>query len=238
MLFIGYSSKDRYMIVEPLLFHLKHMGFQVWYDFHDMFLGDNREKVNFEYGIGTASYIIFVISPHLFESECAQEELAYTKDLVESQKAVLFPLFFQYDPHDLPEKFCWIRNIIYNEVQIDSGTRYVAFQITERILQDELLIKPGEALQLLAKKFSQSSYVMKLLSLWHSVDERNYAVRIGLLYSLICYIKPKVSRYKETVEYIFSLLQMNEPANHLLYSVFEKSTIMLLLDQDQSGEEL
>jgi len=213
------------------------MGFRVWYDFHDMFLGDNRKRVNFEFGIGKASYIIFVISPHFFESECAREELAYTKDLVESRKAVLFPLFFQYAPRDLPKEFCWIRNIIYNEVQIDSGTRYVAFQITERILQDELQIKPDKELHLLAEKFSQGSYAMKLLSIWRSVDERNYAVRIGLLYSLICYIKPPNSRYKETVEYIFSLLQMNEPANHLLYSVFEKSTIMLLIGQNQSVEE-
>ena len=55
MIFIGYSSKDRYSVVEPILFHLKHLGLHVWYDFHDMFLGDDRYQENFVNGIESAS---------------------------------------------------------------------------------------------------------------------------------------------------------------------------------------
>lgn len=48
MIFIGYSSGDRYTVVESLVFHLKNYGFEVWYDFYDMFLGDNRYEENFK----------------------------------------------------------------------------------------------------------------------------------------------------------------------------------------------
>ena len=34
MIFIGYSSGDRYTVVESLVFHLKNYGFEVWYGFH------------------------------------------------------------------------------------------------------------------------------------------------------------------------------------------------------------
>ena len=79
MVFIGYSSKERYSVVEPILFHLKHFGLDVWYDFHDMFLGDDRYQINFKQGIGKSSYVIFIISPHFFESKCAMDELNYAK---------------------------------------------------------------------------------------------------------------------------------------------------------------
>lgn len=52
MFFIGYSSKDRYTIVEPILFPLKHLGSDAWYDFTNMHLGDNRYFANLEHGIG------------------------------------------------------------------------------------------------------------------------------------------------------------------------------------------
>lgn len=75
MIFIGYSNKDRYDIVEPMVFHLKNYGINVWYDFHDMFLSDNRYLENFELGIGKSRYIIFILSKNFFKSNCAVEEL-------------------------------------------------------------------------------------------------------------------------------------------------------------------
>ena len=58
MIFIGYSSGDRYTVVESLVFHLKSYGFEVWYDFYDMFLGDNRYEENFKKGMTAADDIV------------------------------------------------------------------------------------------------------------------------------------------------------------------------------------
>ena len=67
MIFIGYSSKDRYTIVESMVFHLKNYGFNVWYDFHDMYLSDARFETNFEHGIKDSKYVIFILSSNFLQ---------------------------------------------------------------------------------------------------------------------------------------------------------------------------
>lgn len=224
MIFVGYSSKDRYTITEPLLFHLKHFGLEVWYDFHDMFIGDDRHQTNFIDGIGKSTYIIFIISPHLFESVCAMEEIEFARGMIESRKAVFFPVFYNFKPENLPETLYWIRNLIYNEVQSNSGSRYVAYQIVERVLQDELQRLPYRCLYALKESdLFNDKYILQLLKSWGDVDERNYGVRIGILYSLYCYLPSIVTKYEKPIQYIFLMLQMNEPIDHLIYSIFEKS---------------
>ena len=91
MIFIGYSSKDRYTIVESMVFHLKNYGFNVWYDFHDMYLSDARFETNFEHGIKDSKYVIFILSPNFFTSKCAVEELDYAQTLYEQGTIKLFP---------------------------------------------------------------------------------------------------------------------------------------------------
>lgn len=80
MLFIEYSCKDRYTIVEQILFHLQHFGLNVWYDFQGMFPCDDRFQTNFVHHIGSSTYIVFIISSNLFSSACAMEELAFAKN--------------------------------------------------------------------------------------------------------------------------------------------------------------
>ena len=226
MIFIGYSSKDRYSVVEPILFHLKHLGLNVWYDFHDMFLGDDRYQENFVNGIESASYVIFIISPHFFESKCAIEELLFAKKLIEEGRMIFFPVFYDLSPEQLPAQLDWIHNIIYNEVQSDSGTRHVAYQIAERVFRDETQKLPYQSLVSIAKKDCfHDSYINRLIESWNCVDERSYGVRIGILFSLYQYLPLIETEYNVAIQYIYSLLQLNETSNHLIYSIFEKCVL-------------
>ena len=105
MIFIGYSSGDRYTVVESLVFHLKNYGFEVWYDFYDMFLGDNRYEENFKKGISGSHYVIFVISKNFFSSNCAKEELDYAQLLYERGEIILFPLLYCMSADELPQEY-------------------------------------------------------------------------------------------------------------------------------------
>ncbi|NBH81055.1 TIR domain-containing protein [Clostridiaceae bacterium] len=232
MVFIGYSSKERYSVVEPILFHLKHFGLDVWYDFHDMFLGDDRYQINFKQGIGKSSYVIFIISPHFFESKCAMDELNYAKRMIENRSTVIFPIFYEMKPSELPQKFNWLCNIIYNEVDSSSGTKHVAYQIIERIFQDELQQYPYKELSTFSKEHIFSDrYIDRVIESWAAVDERNFGVRIGILYSLYLYFPCVETKYSKAINYIFLLLQMNENINHLIYSIFEKSILAYCIQQ-------
>ncbi|MDO4308413.1 MAG: toll/interleukin-1 receptor domain-containing protein [Eubacteriales bacterium] len=142
MIFIGYSNRDRYDIVEPMIFHLKNYGINVWYDFHDMFLSDNRFHENFELGIGKSRYVIFIISHNFFDSNCAVEELKYAQMLYEKGEIVLFPVLYLLKASDLPNDYSWIKKIIYNEVNEHSGTLFVTNQIIEKMLHDESKLLP------------------------------------------------------------------------------------------------
>lgn len=46
MIFLCFSSGDRYSIVKSCLYHLKNYGYETWYDYHELILGDKkREKI-------------------------------------------------------------------------------------------------------------------------------------------------------------------------------------------------
>ena len=49
--FLCFSSKDRYEIVESIYYHLKNFGVSVWYDRAEILMGDNRNQKNFTEGV-------------------------------------------------------------------------------------------------------------------------------------------------------------------------------------------
>ena len=55
-LFICFSAKDRYVIAQPIVYHLKNYGINVWYDRYEMIMGDDRFKKNIEEGAGKSKY--------------------------------------------------------------------------------------------------------------------------------------------------------------------------------------
>lgn len=61
-IFLGFAAKDRYTVAESLLYHLENYGVPVWYDRHDLIIGDNRQKENFEKGIIESKYAILIFS--------------------------------------------------------------------------------------------------------------------------------------------------------------------------------
>ena len=61
-IFLGFAAKDRYTVAESLLYHLENYGVPVWYDRHDLIIGDNRQKENFEKGIIESKYAIIIFS--------------------------------------------------------------------------------------------------------------------------------------------------------------------------------
>lgn len=51
MIFLCFSSKDRYTIVESVLYHLRNYGLETWYDYHTLILGDNKYEQNIKNGV-------------------------------------------------------------------------------------------------------------------------------------------------------------------------------------------
>lgn len=190
MIFIGYSSKDRYTIVESMVFHLKNYGFNVWYDFHDMYLSDARFETNFEHGIKDSKYVIFILSPNFFTSKCAVEELDYAQTLYEQGTIKLFPILYLLEANQLPEHYNWIRKIIYNEINKHSGTLFVTNQIIEKLLYDQVKTMDLRSMSEIAQYCSNNNlcYLHKLAEAFINLDLGNYSARIAMLYSMYLYV--------------------------------------------------
>ena len=69
-IFLGFAAKDRYTVAESLLYHLENYGVPVWYDRHDLIIGDNRQKENFEKGIIESKYAIIIFSENTEDCFC------------------------------------------------------------------------------------------------------------------------------------------------------------------------
>lgn len=237
MIFIGYSSEDRYSIVESIVFHLKNYGFNVWYDFYDMFLGDSRFKENFQHGIQNSNYVIMIISKNFFNSNCAKEELDYAQSLYEKGKIILFPILYKIEANDLPKEYSWIRKIIYNEINEHSGSLFVSNQIIEKILHDKCN-------HCKLRSFSEYShyvdehgyhYLSTIIETYLQLDIQNYSARIAILYIIYLYIKSQQHATEENyseqiIKRIFTFTKLNITLDHLSFSIFSLSVLLLLND--------
>lgn len=236
MLFIGYSNKDRYDVVESILFHLKNYGFPIWYDFYDMLVSDNRKKENFENGIKKNKYCIFIISENFFESKCAIEELDYARELYENEKITLFLLFYNYDVNLLPNEYNWIRKIIYSEITSHSGTLFVTNQIIEKILSDKIKATKFRTISEISKQIKNTiPFLHKLFETYLDMDMSNYSARISFLYSSYLYLSCDKKRSKldfcyKIISKIYKLTSLNISIDHLSLRLFEQCIILLMND--------
>ena len=79
-LFICFASEDRYRITEPIVYHLKNYGINIWYDRYSLVMGDHRIKKNLIDGAMKCKYVIAIISEYTAASKCAMEELSIIKE--------------------------------------------------------------------------------------------------------------------------------------------------------------
>lgn len=82
MVFLCFSSGDRETIVQSVLYHLKKYGVSVWYDYHELTLGDDRIHGNFTNGLDLCNYAVIIISPNMFDCNCGNDELNAIKNVI------------------------------------------------------------------------------------------------------------------------------------------------------------
>lgn len=202
-----------------------------------MFLGDSRFEENFQCGIQNSNYVIMIISKNFFNSNCAKEELDYAQLLYEKGKIVLFPILYKIEANDLPKEYGWIRKIIYNEVNEHSGSLFVSNQIIEKILHDKCN-------QCKWRSFSEYShyinnhehyYLSNIIETYLQLDIQNYSARISILYAIYLYLKSQwqltSEKYVEQIiKRIFTFTKLNITLDHLSFSIFSLSVLLLLND--------
>ena len=193
MIFSCFAGKDRYKVSQSLCYHLKNFGINVWYDFDELFLGDNGDEVNFE-GIYQSMYAIVIISESTFYSSGAIAEIKILKNLYSNNKITVLPILYNIRRNEIPSEYKWIETLIYASLTRQDGTYNVALQIIAKVLKDLIQEKDYYTIEQYYGKKENSNlppFIMEGLKLYEFIDNNNYNARIAVLYMMYKYIELK-----------------------------------------------
>ena len=223
-MFLCFSSGDRYTVVKSCLYHLKNYGIPVWYDYHELILGDLKKDKNYEYAINSNKYFIIIYSAAFFQSPCALNEEERIFSQFKERDIVVFPLLYNIKFDELPLVYQnKLENLIYNEIDDISGCINSINQIVTKYLIDKLSI-PSTAKTPTLYDYDASGtndlYIQELMRDYINIASDNFNARIALLSCLFKYIENQTelpeeySFISQTMRYLLKFTNFNIEYNH------------------------
>ncbi len=237
MIFMCFSSGDRYSIVKSILYHLYNYELKVWYDYHQLILGDNKNEKNFKNAIETSNYFIIIYSKNFFNSPCALEEEKRIYDEAKKRKISIFPILYDLSFNELPKETQHkTENIIYNIISKKSNTLPMVNQIITKILIDFLHVTELEYTPKINKSLFENlndEYLNYIINEYLSISNLNFNARISILFCIynyiqIKYLKDDISKYYHiNINYLFNATKLNIEINHKEIIIAELGIILL-----------
>lgn len=221
--FLCFSSKDRYDIVESIYYHLTNIGIPTWYDRKEILMGDNRNHKNFVEGVCACAYAIIILSPNAINSICANEEIDLIYKRYQSGQMYVFPVLYNITAIELPQKYWWMKNLVYKELQKDTDSRGLCNHITCKYLFDRLQKYNLKSIPDLCDTFT--GYIKTLLINYQELDGNNFNARISILYAGILYLnsqKELPEYYRKGITYLFNETKLNLPIDLRETIIFER----------------
>lgn len=238
MIFLCFSSQERYTIVKSCLYHLKNYGYATWYDYHELILGDKKEEKNFTNAIQSCDYFIIIYSSNLLKSPCAITEEALIYAEATKRNITIFPLLYNITFKELPiEIQNRIENLIYNEITDQTGCIASVNQMIVKMLLDErghneYALTPCITLSMI--KQLNDKYLKTILMEYLNISKENFNARICILYCAYKYIRETKeslnipTHYCQTIEYLTHYTKLNIPYNHKEIIIIELIIMNLL----------
>lgn len=192
-LFICFSAKDRYQIVQPIVYHLKNYGVNVWYDRYEMVMGDDRYEKNIVEGARGCRYALIILSSNTVDSACATEEIKILESRYYKNEVVIFPVLYELKPYDIPPVFDWIRDLIFKEVNRSMGTLEVCNHIACKITQDMLAsCRYRTILEIINSNLPLPKSANTLLRKYTQIDNSNLNSKVALLYAIYTIVQSDI----------------------------------------------
>lgn len=189
--FICFAAEDRYRIAEPIVYHLKNYGVDIWYDRYSLIMGDNRVAKNLIDGASKCQYAVTIISEFTMASPCTMEELSIIKKRHEIGDVSIFPVLYEISPDNLSTNLLWIKDLIFKETNRSSGTyeicNHISCKITDDILQEHKFKNIQNIVEHLPDKIPLSTHT--ILKCYQETDAKNLNSKVTLLYSSYITIK-------------------------------------------------
>ena len=238
MIFLCFSSGDRYSIVKSCLYHLKNYGYETWYDYHELILGDKKREKNFIKAIQTCDYFIIIYSNNLLNSPCAINEESLIFAETSKRDITIFPLLYNLKFVELPYEIQnRIENLIYNEITDATGCIDAVNQIIVKSLLDEMGYNEFDLTPSINYSLTQKTndaFLNSILLEYLNIAKENFNARISFLYCIYKYIETNnvlkyiPIHYSRTITYLSHYTKLNIPYNHKELIIAELIIINLL----------
>ena len=238
MIFLCFSSHDRYSIVKSCLYHLKNYGYDTWYDYHELILGDKKREKNFVNAIQFCDYFIIIYSKNLLNSPCAVNEEALIYAEAAKRNITIFPLLYNITFNELSfEIQNKIENLIYNEITDATGCIESVNQIVVKILLDEMGYNELDftpSIDSFLLRRVDNIFLKTILLEYLSISKENFNARISILYCVFKYIETNnvleniPIHYSQTINYLSHYTKLNIPYNHKELIIVELIIINLI----------
>ena len=218
---------------------MRNYGYDTWYDYHELILGDRKKEKNFVKAIELCNYFIIIYSKNLLNSPCAitEESLIYTE--AKKRNISIFPLLYNISFNELPVEIQnRIENLIYNEVTettecIASINQIVVKMLLDEMAYNELEVTPHINFSMI--ECLSDNYLRAILTEYLNLAKDNFNARICILYCVYKYIKENMplinipEHYCRTIEYLSHYTKLNIAYNHKELIIAELVIMNLLI---------
>lgn len=148
-------------------------------------MGDNRIEKNLNEGASKCQYALIIISKDTEKSTCAMEEISILEKKYNVGDTTLFPILYELSPKDIPYTLQWIKELIYKEVDRNTGTlevcNHIACKVTGDILEKFYYKSIPDFLN--HCEFLLPPIIYNLLKNYQAIDCENLNSRVTLLYA-------------------------------------------------------
>lgn len=217
MIFLCFSVKDRFPLVNDFYHFLSNFGIDIWYDRKNIYLGDNRENINIKNGAKNkaVNYAVIFYSNHFKDGNICLNEYEILVNRYKKNEIFLFPVFINHIPNKIDEPFNILKKLVYKEIQSQNDFLSLSLHIIGKITSDELCNTKYHTIKEI--DIYKNDLYTKLLVEYQNIDGTNYNMRIAFLYSL--YV---VLSYKNNVSY-FHYKTMN--------FIYHQNCLSMLIDE-------
>lgn len=237
-MFLCFSSADRYTAAKSCLYHLKNYGIKVWYDYHELILGDKKREKNFDNAIKSNKYFIIIYSKGLFNSPCAIEEERLIFEQAQNREIAIFPLLYNIKFNELPSIYQEkLENLIYNEIDDSTGTINSINQVVTKVLIDKInhsYLDLTPSIEVMNSNDIKDLFLSKIINSYKNIDKSNFNARISVLFCIANYIDLTYEISEENkylisiLKYLFNFTNLNVIYNHKELIIAELSLLLLL----------
>lgn len=199
MIFLCFSVNDRVPLINDFYHFLSNFGIDIWYDRRNIYLGDNRNKVNIKNGAENPNinYAIIFYSDNFRNGNICLDEYEILVNRHKKNEVFLFPVFISNIPEKIDKKFEICKTLVYKQIKDQSDFFSLCLHIIAKITSDEIKISKYQEIKDIELYYKDKECLLyKLITEYQNIKKTNYSMRVAFLFSLYTVIS-----YKNKINY-------------------------------------